>query len=174
MEIKNYVIERSLSKIDWTGRKVNRAHNGTISIKQGHFIFKNDQLIGGKVVIDVTTIKVSNVSDPLTNAQIAGHLASCDFFYAEHFPEASFDITSVSGSQISGNLAIKDHTHPLSFDAAISRKGDTVLASGKMSIDRSKYGMKFRSGSFFKDLGDRAICNHFDLHLTLSARLMLP
>jgi hypothetical protein len=46
-----------------------------------------------------------------------------------------------------------------------------MLSSGKLTVHRTLYGMKFRSGNFFKDLGDTLIYNDFDLtvHITASA-----
>ncbi len=70
---------------------------------------------------------------------------------------------------INGDLTIKDLTHPVAFDAQIENAGDVITASGKIVIDRTKYGMKFRSGNFFKDLGDTLIYNEFDLQVTITA-----
>ena len=170
METKKYEIQTAKSNIDWVGRKVTGMHHGTISIKEGFLILEGDQLTSGQVIINVTAIKVLDITDPATNAQFAGHLASCDFFDSEHYPEAAFNITSVSSSRITGNLTIKDKTHPVSFDASICHQADHLTASGKIIVDRTKYGMKFRSGHFFKDLGDRLIHNEFDLNVSITAR----
>lgn len=113
MKTQKYEIQSAKSNVDWVGRKVTGSHSGTVPIKEGFFIFKGNQLTGGKVVIDVASIKVLDITDPNTNAQFARHLASYDFFYSKHFPEATFEITSVSGFQINGSLTIKDTTHPL-------------------------------------------------------------
>jgi hypothetical protein len=37
-------------------------------------------------------------------------------------------------------------------------------------VDRTLYGIKFRSGNFFKNLGDTLIYNDFDLNVTLTAK----
>jgi hypothetical protein len=37
-------------------------------------------------------------------------------------------------------------------------------------IDRTKYGMRFRSGNFFKDLGDTLIYNEFELNVSITAK----
>jgi hypothetical protein len=39
METTNFKIVSSDSSVAWTGRKVTGAHNGTIGIKEGNFIF---------------------------------------------------------------------------------------------------------------------------------------
>jgi len=175
METTKFKLDNANSTIDWIGRKVTGSHNGTIDAKEGVFFFNDAKLSGGKVVIDTTSIKILDIADPDTNAQFAGHLASDDFFNSTNYPEALFEITSVqsesSTSQIEGNLTIKGITHPVAFDANVNITEDTATISGKITIDRTKYGMKFRSGNFFVNLGDTLIYNDFDLHIQVTAQI---
>jgi len=170
MKNQKFEIVSTQSNIDWVGRKVTGAHNGTIAIKEGEIILNDGKLTGGRFIIDTTSIKILDVTDPATNAQFFGHLASDDFFSSEKYPEATVQITSVSGNHVEGNLTIKDITHPISFDVAIMVDGDILTATGKVVVDRTKYGMKFRSGNFFKDLGDTLIYNDFDLNVNVTAK----
>lgn len=130
----------------------------------------DSNVINGKVIIDTTSIKILDVTDPATNAQFAGHLASDDFFSTEKYPEAILEITTVSGRHVEGDLTIKGITHPISFDVIVNVNGDVLIATGKLVIDRTKYEMKFRSGNFFKDLGDTLIYNDFELNVTVTAK----
>lgn len=175
MNTQIFSIAAPQSNIDWVGRKVTGAHNGTIGIKEGNLVFEHDKLSGGRFVIDVASIKILDVTDPATNAQFAGHLASDDFFSTEQYPEAVFEITTAEpidsiDYRIDGNLTIKGITHPVSFDAEVNRDGSVVTASGKITVDRTRYNIRFRSGNFFKDLGDTLIYNNFDLHVSLTGR----
>jgi polyisoprenoid-binding protein YceI len=158
------------SNIDWTGRKVTGSHFGTIGLKQGTLTTSDGKLTGGAFVIDTTSIKILDVTDPATNAQFAGHLASDDFFGISQFPEARFEIRSVNNNQVTGDLTIKGITHPVSFDANTSMVGDSLTATGTIVVDRTKYGIKFRSGNFFKDLGDTLIYNDFELNVNITAK----
>ncbi len=158
------------SNIDWLGKKVTGAHNGTINIKQGELTLTDGQLTAGRFTIDTTSIKILDIADPATNAQFAGHLASDDFFGSDQFPEAVFEITAVRNNHVDGNLTIKGITHPISFDVNLHTEGNILAASGKIIIDRTKYGIRFRSGNFFKDLGDTLIYNDFELNVTLTAQ----
>ena len=170
METQKFEIVNTQSNIDWVGRKVTGAHNGTIAIKEGEINLNDGKLTGGIFIIDTTSIKILDVTDPATNAQFAGHLASDDFFSSEKYPEATLKITSVSGNHVAGDLTIKGITHPVGFDAAINVNGDQLTATGKLVIDRTKYAMKFRSGNFFKDLGDTLIYNDFELNVNVTAK----
>ena len=170
METQKFKIVSTQSNIDWVGTKVTGAHNGTIAVKEGELILNDGKLAGGKFLIDTTSIKILDITDPATNAQFFGHLASADFFSIDKHPEASLAITSVSGNHVEGNLTIKDITHPVGFDAAVNINGDTLIATAKLVIDRTKYEMKFRSGNFFKDLGDTLIYNDFELNVNVTAK----
>ena len=176
METQNFKLESAKSNIDWIGRKVTGSHNGTIDIKEGTLVFSNGLLSEGKVVIDTTSLKILDITDPATNAQFAGHLASDDFFNTAEYPEALFEITSttqnnINTTHVEGNLTIKGITNRIGFDALINTDNQTLTLTGKIVIDRTKYGIKFRSGNFFKDLGDTLIHNDFDLNLNVTARI---
>ncbi|SDS72479.1 Polyisoprenoid-binding protein YceI [Mucilaginibacter mallensis] len=170
MKTQKFEIVSTQSNIDWVGKKVTGAHNGTIAVKEGEIVLNDGKLTGGKFIIDTGSIKILDVTDPATNAQFAGHLASDDFFSIEKYPEAILEITSVSGNHVEGNLTIKGITHPVGFDAAINVNSDVLTATGKLLIDRTKYEMKFRSGNFFKDLGDTLIYNDFELNVSVTAK----
>ena len=174
MSTQHFTIRGAQSSIAWTGRKVTGAHNGTIAIKEGSLVFNEDVLTGGRFVIDTRSIVILDVTDPATNAQFAGHLASDDFFSSEQHPEATFEIRQAeprpNGTYVvDGDLTIKGITHPVRFDAQVRRAGDVVTATGNISVDRTKYNMKFRSGNFFQNLGDNLIYNNFDLATSVTA-----
>lgn len=170
MKKQNFEIAIAESNIDWTGRKVTGSHFGTIAIKEGSLDVDEGKLAGGRFVIDTTSIKILDVTDPATNEQFAGHLASDDFFASAQYPEAVFQITAVNNNHIDGNLTIKGITHHIGFDALVTITGDSLKAAGKIVVDRTLYGIKFRSGNFFKNLGDTLIYNDFDLDVTLTAK----
>jgi hypothetical protein len=52
---------------------------------------------------------------------------------------------------------------------AVEKTG-VVAATGKITIDRSKYDVRYGSTSFFEGLGDKAIYNDFDLEFSLVAK----
>jgi len=169
METQKFEIVSAQSNIGWVGKKVTGAHNGTIAIKEGKLVLTNGKLTGGKFIIDTTSIKILDVTDPATNSQFAGHLASDDFFSIEKYPEATLEITKVIDNHVEGDLTIKGITHPVSFTAILNINGEILTASAKVVVDRTKYEMKFRSGNFFKDLGDNLIYNDFDLIIVMTA-----
>ena len=174
METQKFEVAGAQSNINWTGKKVTGAHNGTIDVKSGVLTLNDDKLTGGNFIIDTTSIKILDITDPDTNAQFAGHLFSDDFFGIENHTEATFTITDIDSVEagkylITGDLTIKNITHPVSFAADVLIADGVITASGKIIVDRTKYNMKFRSGNFFSNLGDTLIYNEFELDVTLTA-----
>ncbi|MGC3944760.1 MAG: YceI family protein [Chryseolinea sp.] len=171
MKNTTFRVAPAQSRIEWLGKKVTGTHDGTIQLKSGELILSSDgKLVGGRIVVDTTSIKVLDIGDAVTNAQMTGHLASDDFFSSDKFPEATLDIVSVDGNHVSANLSIKGITHRISFEVLLNSSDSIVIASTRLLIDRTKYEMKFRSGNFFQNLGDTLIYNDFELHVSLTAK----
>ena len=107
-----------------------------------------------------------------------GHLKSADFFDVEKYPEGKFTITGVeelSGSEythkISGNLELKEAVKNISFDATISKDGDTYTAkTATFTIDRTQWGVNYGSKNIFKDLKDAFINDDMEITITLVAK----
>ena len=164
------------SKVAWIGRKIAYSHNGTVELANSSLEFDGKGLTGGSFEFDMNTIKNLDIEDKKKNAKLVGHLKSDDFFSVKNHPKVSFNITSVSKEangdnnyKITGDLTIKGITHPLTFPAKIKASGNAVNASAKMTFDRAKYNVKFQSGTFFENLGDKAIYDDVEMEVSLVA-----
>ena len=171
---QSFQVNKDESSIKWTGKKVTGSHHGTIAIKSGNLEVKNHQLAGGNLVVDMTSIKDLDLTDPEWNKKLIGHLSSDDFFGVEKYPVSRLVIKKVEPKgdslyHISGDLTIKGITQPVEFDSNISISGNKLEASGTVPVDRTKYGIKYGSGSFFSNLGDRMIDDIFTLDFSLVA-----
>ena len=176
MALKIFKANTKKSLIKWTGKKITGAHTGTINVSSGNLEVEDGRIVGGDFDIDTRSIVITDIEDPEMNTQFANHLFSDDFFAVEKFPTATFTIINVTpmegnSSRIDGLLTIKGITHSLSFESTVEVQENTILAVGEIIVDRTKYDIKFRSGNFFKNLGDNLIYNDFKLHLTLVALL---
>ena len=174
MALKHFKANTNKSLINWTGKKITGFHTGTINLVGGDLEVENGKIVSGSFDIDIHSIVISDIEDPKTNAQFSGHLFSDDFFAVDKFPSANFTIINTTPlgeniCKIDGLLTIKGITHSLSFEANIDVKENIVSASGEITVDRTKYGMKFGSGNFFRGLGDNLIYNDFTLYLNLVA-----
>ncbi|MEH6406252.1 MAG: YceI family protein [Leeuwenhoekiella sp.] len=159
-------VEIKESSVKWEGKKVAGKHNGTINLKEGYFEMENNEITGGKFVIDMTSIITTDLTGE-SKGQLEGHLKSDDFFGVESYPDATLVITKTTktsaGYSVTGDLTIKETTEPVSFDLAVN--GNT--ASTELTIDRSKYNVRYGSGSFFDNLGDKTIYDNFTLAIDL-------
>lgn len=164
-------VDASKSSVKWLGKKVTGEHYGTIAVKEGSLEVANGKVTGGKVVIDMQSIVVDDIKDAGTNAKLVGHLKSDDFFSVATNPTAELAVTKVesngSSHTFSGNLTIKGTTHPASFTATSAKDGKSTVYKGTLTIDRSKYNVKYGSKSFFDNLGDKMIYDEFTLDFSL-------
>ena len=160
-------INPSESNVAWTGKKVTGSHNGTIDIREGSLLFDNGRFSGGSFVIDMTTISNDDLNGNM-KGKLEGHLKSDDFFGVETYPEAKLVITNVAplggGYQVTADLTIKGTTAPVTFDASVSDNG----ATANITVDRTVYDVRYGSGKFFDNLGDKMINDNFDLEVSLS------
>ncbi len=170
----NYNVDTAASSIVWTGYKVTGKHTGTVKIKNGNLAWADGKLTGGSFEIDMTSITDTDLEGEWA-AKLVGHLKSEDFFGVDKFPSSKFVITKAipqdtkGNYKIIGNLTIKETTKEEKFFANVSESGDKVTATGKMTIDRSNYNVRYGSGSFFDGLGDKTIYDEFDLQISLVA-----
>jgi len=156
------------STVDWVGKKITGTHSGNITLQSADFTVENGMIKGGTFVMDMTSIECTDLSGKGA-AKLEGHLNSDDFFGVETFPTATLVITDVTKAglhnemTVTGDLTLKGQTQSISFPASVSDN----KAEATIYIDRTKYGIKYGSGSFFDDLGDKAIDNMFELRVTL-------
>jgi polyisoprenoid-binding protein YceI len=161
------------SSVKWLGKKAVGEHFGTILIKEGTLDNTNGKVTGGKVIIDMQSIVVTDIEDAANNGKLVTHLKSDDFFGVATFPTAELVITKVvskgNSHTFSGNITIKGITNPACFTAISENDGKSTVYKGTLTIDRSKFNVKYRSKSFFEDLGDKFIYDEFTLDFILVA-----
>jgi len=161
------------SKVAWTGEKVAGTHTGFISISDGSLELDGDKLKGGSFTIDMNTIVDTDLTGEWKE-KLEGHLKSDDFFGVATYPTSTFKITSVKSTgankyNVTGDITIKGTTQQISFPTELSINGSKVTATSKITVDRSKFNVKYGSKSFFDDLGDKVIYDEFVLDVTLVA-----
>ncbi len=160
------------SSIVWTGKKVTGEHTGTIDFKTIAWKFdKAGTLVSANFTVDMTSIKCTDL-DEKNGAKLVGHLGSADFFNTTVYPTAQFKTTGVKSMgkgayEVTGDLTIKDITEPVTFSANVSSDGHMRAGTAEVAIDRTKYDIKYGSGSFFDGLGDKMINDEFVLTIDI-------
>jgi polyisoprenoid-binding protein YceI len=170
---QTYSVDAPKSTLNWKAEKITGSHEGTIAIKSGILKVDKEKITSGSFIIDMSTSVNSDLTDAGYNQKLVGHLKSSDFFDVAKFPEATFTLTKLvdltkSVVEIGGQLTIKGISKPLTFKANIKKDGNSyVFNANSIVVDRTAYDIKYGSGSFFNDLGDKAIYDEFALKLKL-------
>ena len=171
-------INTDKSNIKWEASKSNgSSHDGNIQMLNGIVKLDKNQIIGGNFIIDMNSIVCTDIKDTSSNQYLISHLKNEDFFDTALFPEASMNIitvkkinnTNIENYLITADLTILDQTHPVEFLSSIIIKKGIAKAEGKISIDRAQYGIKYKSKTWYKDIGDRFINDIFYLYFSLVA-----
>jgi polyisoprenoid-binding protein YceI len=158
------------SKIEWIGTKVTGYHVGTVPLKNGEIFVSNNEVTGGRFVMDVANMNISGPKgDTSGNAKLLGHLKSSDFFDVSKYPDATFELTEIkpyTGGPVkdtiderqkeiseykvtdpthlvNGNLTMKGITKNIEFPARITVSGNTAEAIAKFNIDRKEWGIVY-------------------------------
>jgi polyisoprenoid-binding protein YceI len=159
--------DTSKTNLLWLGEKVTGQHSGTLKLQSGWLNLQDNKVVSGEFSIDMTSLRETE-----NNAQLMGHLKSDDFFGVVKFPVAKLVITGSTPFDkgtgvVSGTLTIKDITNPIEFKATMQKKDEGTWFFANITVDRTKYNIRYGSGSFFDNLGDKTIYDDFRLKVNL-------
>jgi len=169
-----YKADASATTITWTGKKVTGQHTGLVKLSKGTLVSDGKSFKSGSFDIDVTSITTTDLTGEYAD-KLIGHLKSEDFFSVAKNPISTLVITSFtlkSGNdyEAKGKLTIKGITSDITFPATIKTDGNTVTADAVITVDRTKYDIKYGSKKFFESIGDKAIYDDFELAVKLVAK----
>lgn len=164
------------SEIEWWGYKLAKteasSHTGNINLKNGVVQLKQNKVVGGTFVLDMTTINSTDLTGEYQQ-KLNNHLKTGDFFEVNKFPTAVYKITSVKPSGkanfkyiVNGKLTVKGRTQNVSFPANITvNKGVVNLVSDKFTIDRQKFDIAYKSAA-----ADVIVKDDIDLRVKVTAK----
>lgn len=169
-------VNKAESQVRWEASKVTGTHWGYVPIKNANLDVTAGKITGGSFDMDMVNLTVEDLKEEPSKGNLTKHLKSDDFFSVEKFNTATFKITEAKTSNgtdytISGTLTIKGISQPISFPAKVTMAGGKMTATGQITFDRTKYDIKFRSGNFFENLGDRMIYDEVKLDVKLVATI---
>ena len=170
----NYTVDTKATTATWVGKKVTGEHTGTINISKGIIVSDGKNITGGNFEFDMNSITNTDLTDKEYNTKLVNHLKADDFFGTEKFPTAKFVLTKAtlkSGNDydVTGNLTIKGITNEISFPAMIKMDAKTIVSIAKIMVNRTVFGIKYGSASFFESIGDKAINDDFELNVNVVA-----
>jgi polyisoprenoid-binding protein YceI len=114
------------------------------------------------------SITDDDLKDAGYNQKLVGHLKTDDFFGVEKFPVTTLAITESTAfvnneADVKGNLTIKGITNPIAFK--VTKNGNSYSAN--IPVNRAKFDVRYGSGSFFENLGDKVIDDIFNMDVVL-------
>ncbi|MDC0204551.1 YceI family protein [Flavobacteriales bacterium] len=167
------IVNQTSSSIKWTGSKASGSkHSGTINISKGKLVFDHGRLVGGEMIIDMNSIKNTDIKSERKSQRLVDHLKNEDFFFVEKYPTAILKIISAERMpdnlyKVAADLTIKGITNRITFTTHLTIKKDGFLGTANIKIDRTKWDIKYGSGSFFEGLGDRMILDEIEFDIFL-------
>tara|TARA_Y100001934_G_scaffold14314_1_gene17572 strand:- start:437 stop:1072 length:636 start_codon:yes stop_codon:yes gene_type:complete len=169
--VYSVVVDRT--ELSWIGKEIStKIHTGTLNLSNGTIQIIDENTINGNITIDMSSINVTDLQGR-AKEMLEGHLRSADFFEVENYPNATLNFKSKSYNKLKnlidfeGQLTIKDISNPIFFSATLIESSPYLKAKSILSFDRSKYNVRFRSGSFFENLGDKLILDDIDVNIVL-------
>jgi polyisoprenoid-binding protein YceI len=176
-----FAADTANSRIRFTGHGVGKNHPGIFKLSSGNVAVANNQITGGDFVINIKSMELEQKGG-MYDEKLHPHLMSGDFFDAEKYGTARFEITKVepykqnasdasvvegANYSISGNLTLKDVTRNITFPAKVDLDGNTLKAKGNFDIDRTQWNMNYGND---KTLGDKFISEKVNIELDLQAK----
>ena len=172
MHTNDIVVNQTSSTVKWTGSKPAGKHSGTIDISRGKLVFDHGRLVGGEIIIDMNSIKNTDIKSEKKSQYLVDHLKGEDFFFVEKHPTAILKIIRAESMpdnlyKVAADLTIKGITNRITFTAHLTVKKDGFLGTANIKIDRTKWDIVYKSGSIFKELGDKLIYDEIEFDIFL-------
>lgn len=176
---ENFSVDTANSSVQWLAKKVTGQHNGTVKLKSGSLVMNHGTPVGGNFELDMTSITCTDITDEKKNNDLINHLKSDDFFSVAKFPSATLAISRImpiqnakageNNFELWGNLTIKGITQQVQFPALFTGSHQQVKASAKITIDRTKWNISYKSGTVFPELVDKAIADNVEFEVSIMA-----
>lgn len=175
---KKVTVDTDNSNLEWVGEKVTGKHWGTVNITKGYFDTDGDEITGGEVHVDMTSITVNDMKGD-NKQKLEGHLKSDDFFSVEKHNTTTFvlknakkksNLKNGNTHELKGDLTIKGITETVTFPARVTMEDGEMNMYASFELDRTRWDVRYGSGSFFDDLGDKTIYDDFQIKFNVTAK----
>ncbi len=133
------------SKVEFTGSKVTKNHDGKFEKFSGWAYIDGDKLDTARLYLEIEIASVKTDSTMLDD-----HLKKDDFFNAPEHPTATFQLTELKKGgadgathTVTGNLKIRGTEKSISFPAKITLGKDDIKTTAEFKINRKDWGINY-------------------------------
>ncbi len=150
------------SGIQWIATEMQgiRRRTGIVSFKNGFFLTRKDELVGGNFIVAMETIDVTDIptNEKIARNNLLNHLKSVDFFNVVKYPQSLLELTNIQkvGSdslRISGNLSIREVTKNIEFFA---HQNDSIFRAN-FTFNRFDWNIAYKGSWADKTLVDKDV-----------------
>ncbi|WP_374172921.1 YceI family protein [Flavobacterium tructae] len=179
---KNYGVDLEKSVLRWKGKKlVGYSHEGILKLSKAELVLEDAKIINGFFVVNMNSLLDSDAIKDPKQMDLTNHLKAEDFFDVKKYPVATIKITGMTPIKdnpdagemnhiLTGELTIKGITNKVGFPVAVSVIKNSFEMKGTLVFNRSKWNIKYGSGSFFDGLGDEMISDDIEVKIFVQAK----
>jgi polyisoprenoid-binding protein YceI len=170
-------VDLAKSKIHWLGKKTTGQHEGNVTLKSGKIVLKGNEPVSAEFEIDMSSITVTDITNADDNKSLVNHLKDKDFFNVAEYGTATLSVTKFEkienaavgqpNYKASGNLTIKGKENPVEFNCLIEYTGGILKSTAKITIDRTKWGIVYKSKSILGSMADKFIYDDMSFDVDL-------
>ncbi|MDB4923459.1 YceI family protein [Mucilaginibacter sp.] len=148
-KISSLEVDKAQSRISWHAEKPTGTHDGSINVYTGKLTFQDKKLLGGFILIDMQSLKVTDLTSP-DKEKLENNLKGDNFFDTGRYTVARFDITNVAYVDstdlrkviITGTLTMHGITKKISFKTGIQKNsGQEFVAVADAAINRRDWNI---------------------------------
>ena len=171
-KVSSLEVDKTQSKVTWHAEKPTGTHDGSINIYTGKLTFQDKKLLGGFILIDMQSLKVTDLTSP-DKEKLESNLKGDNFFDTGRYTVARFDITNVTYADITdlrkvvitGNLTMHGITKKISFKTGIQKNSvREFVAVADAAINRRDWNIATENFKY-----DTFISPVITLHILIKA-----
>jgi polyisoprenoid-binding protein YceI len=158
VNVQSYELVAEDSTLDWTGYAAagNYSQSGTLHCSSGSMTITAGEITALELVVDMTSLAHEN-------RELEKHLKQKDFFHVKKYPKARLVFLERLGDKFMFTLTILGKSRQIEVPVDPEKIEGGFVHRGRLIIDRTQFGIKYNSASYFQDLGSYAIKDDFEL-----------
>lgn len=163
-----YQLIQEESQLQWKGYLAHNGYSlgGSFDLKNGVLEYRDGTFVNGDFEADLSQLRAED-------ADLEEHLKGEDFFHTAQYPKASFQLEALVPTKDKnqytalGTFTILGKTLQVEFPVFLKQQRKKLHLKALVHLNRTQFGMYYKSPSVEIDLGPEAIADIFDLNLDL-------